>query len=260
MMDLNQVTISSSDIGRAVRFYECLGLRLIVDSRPRYVRMMVPGGNSTFSIHHTDSVTADESAPILYFESENLDDLVGNLELAGLTFDLHPVDQRWGWREAHLKDPDNNRLILYHAGENRKEPPWRITSQDFMIQPYLKEWIFLPEKSQYAKGKMPTAANYKLTAVKGLIHANLSWIIDGEKSQAEFKMALDGAKHKIDKIHTIRCYVEDGGIVSEQFNGERLVARALRKVITGGLLSVEFEHYPVNGASYSNLQIYRPLI
>ncbi|MEM7380928.1 MAG: VOC family protein, partial [Bacteroidota bacterium] len=37
-----------------------------------------------------------------------------------------PRDQSWLWREARLKDPDGNTLILYHAGENRKNPPWRI--------------------------------------------------------------------------------------------------------------------------------------
>ena len=37
-----------------------------------------------------------------------------------------PSDKRWLWREVRLKDPDNNQLILYFAGENRLNPPWRI--------------------------------------------------------------------------------------------------------------------------------------
>ena len=37
-----------------------------------------------------------------------------------------PVDQPWQWREARLRDPDGNRLCLFHAGENRLNPPWRL--------------------------------------------------------------------------------------------------------------------------------------
>ena len=48
------------------------------------------------------------------------------LQQQGIKFDLEPTDQRWGWREAHLRDPDGNRLILFHAGEFRKNPPWRV--------------------------------------------------------------------------------------------------------------------------------------
>jgi hypothetical protein len=37
-----------------------------------------------------------------------------------------PNNKSWLWREARLKDPDNNQLILYYAGINRQNPPWRI--------------------------------------------------------------------------------------------------------------------------------------
>jgi hypothetical protein len=30
------------------------------------------------------------------------------------------------WREAHLRDPAGNRVCLFHAGENRCNPPWRV--------------------------------------------------------------------------------------------------------------------------------------
>ena len=49
------------------------------------------------------------------------------LKQKGLKFDLDPTDQRWLWREARLKDPFNNQIILYYAGENRINPPWRIS-------------------------------------------------------------------------------------------------------------------------------------
>jgi hydroxymethylpyrimidine/phosphomethylpyrimidine kinase len=40
------------------------------------------------------------------------------------------VDQRWLWREAWLKDPAGNEICIYHAGENRRLPPWRIEGDD----------------------------------------------------------------------------------------------------------------------------------
>ena len=259
-MDLNQVTISASDLYRAVQFYECLGLRMIVDSRPRYVRMIMPRGNTTLSIPHRDHVTGDDCAPILYFESESLDHLVDNLQLSGVSFDQYPVDQRWGWREAHLKDPDGNRLILYYAAENRKNPPWRISAHAFTMQPYLKDWIFLPEKSDYTFGTKPSAATYRLRPNPDGIHATLNWTIEGQESFAEYAMVLDGKQHKIDESRSVRCYFEKDQIVSEQYKNNRMIARAIRNVILGGLLSVAFEHYPENKDSYTNLQIYRPLM
>ena len=37
-----------------------------------------------------------------------------------------PADERWLWREARLLDPSGNVICLYRAGDNRKNPPWRI--------------------------------------------------------------------------------------------------------------------------------------
>ena len=127
-MDLNQVTIYSPDVARAIDFYEKLGLRIIVDSRPRYVRFECPGGNSTLSLHETDE--ASVGGIVLYFECEDLDRKVEELIDNGIVFDEPPTDREWLWREATLRDPDGNRLILYFAGGNRKDPPWRVRTED----------------------------------------------------------------------------------------------------------------------------------
>lgn len=124
-MDLNQVTIPSRDLVVSVKFYKLLGLQLIVDSIPRYARFQCPSGDATFSIHHVEHLNLTEGLSI-YFECHDLDDRCNQLAQQGVEFDLEPTDQRWLWREAHLRDPDGNRLILYHAGKNRKNPPWRI--------------------------------------------------------------------------------------------------------------------------------------
>jgi len=32
----------------------------------------------------------------------------------------------WLWTDISLKDPDGHEVIIYHAGENKKNPPWRV--------------------------------------------------------------------------------------------------------------------------------------
>jgi len=51
---------------------------------------------------------------------------VAELMSKGIEFSADPKDQSWLWREACLKDPDGHIICLYHAGENRLNPPWRI--------------------------------------------------------------------------------------------------------------------------------------
>ena len=124
-MNLNQITIPSLDVEKAVNFYEILGLKLIVDALPRYVRFECPDGEATFSIHKVETLPKGNGLSI-YFEDENLDALVSKLKQKGITFISDPDDKTWLWREAHLEDPDGNHIILYYAGANRKNPPWRI--------------------------------------------------------------------------------------------------------------------------------------
>jgi hypothetical protein len=90
------------------------------------VRLECPDGDSTLSIHITENVTNFQNT-VLYFECENLDEEVKRLKGLGLTFEQEPIDQTWLWREAHLKDVDGNKVILFYAGENRKNPPWRVS-------------------------------------------------------------------------------------------------------------------------------------
>lgn len=124
-MNLNQITIPSLDVKKATEFYKKLSLILIVDALPRYVRFECPNGDSTFSIHKVDQLPKGEGISI-YFEVEDLDYEENILKEKGITFTNEPEDKPWLWREAHLKDPDDNQIILLNAGDNRKNPPWRI--------------------------------------------------------------------------------------------------------------------------------------
>jgi catechol 2,3-dioxygenase-like lactoylglutathione lyase family enzyme len=120
---LNQVTLAVSDLERSVDFYSRLGLQQIVAGEG-YARFACPDGDSTLSLEQVKTVPT--SATTVYLECEHLNETFSGLESAGFSFDHPPVDQPWLWREARLRDPDGNPLCLFHAGENRLNPPWRL--------------------------------------------------------------------------------------------------------------------------------------
>lgn len=124
-MNLNQVTVPTKDLIKSIGFYEKIGLKLIIKAIPTYARFECPEGDATFSIHLVDKLPQGNGI-MVYFECQNLDAYVAELVEKGISFDELPNDKRWIWREARLKDPDQNQLILYYAGKNRKNPPWRI--------------------------------------------------------------------------------------------------------------------------------------
>lgn len=132
-MNLNQVTIYTTKPVETAEFFEKLGLRLIVDSLPRYARLECPDGESTLSVSRLDSEA--ETRPLesaspnhikLYFECDDLDAEYERLTSLGIEFEQPPTDQTWLWREAYLRDPNGNKICLFHAADNRKNPPWRI--------------------------------------------------------------------------------------------------------------------------------------
>ncbi|MFT6322149.1 MAG: catechol 2,3-dioxygenase-like lactoylglutathione lyase family enzyme [Granulosicoccus sp.] len=124
-MNLNQITIPSLDLTQSIPFYKKLGLHLIVKSLPHYARFVCPDGGATFSIHQVEALPKGEGISV-YFECQDLDEYVNVLLEKGIKLEEMPNDKSWLWREARLKDVDNNQLILYFAGENRLNPPWRI--------------------------------------------------------------------------------------------------------------------------------------
>jgi len=121
-MNLNQVTLPVVDMGEAVSFYLTLGFTQIVDT-PHYARFECPEGDSTFSLSLEEKV---DNGTTIYFEHEALDEWVNMLQEKGIEISQSPEDKRYLWREAVLHDPSGNQIKLYWAGENRKNPPWRV--------------------------------------------------------------------------------------------------------------------------------------
>jgi predicted enzyme related to lactoylglutathione lyase len=122
-MRLNQITVTVPNLDAAWEFYSHLGLIPIVDARPRYARFQCPDGDSSFSLHQGEVRGAGTT---VYFECDDLDERVATLKAAGLAFTGAAEDKPWLWREAELFDPGGNRVLLYFAGENRLNPPWRL--------------------------------------------------------------------------------------------------------------------------------------
>ncbi len=125
-MAFNQVTIGCNELAESIEFYRRLGFSLIVNSPENgYARFEAPN-DITLSLHKGLPVPAGS---VLYFEHPALDIWVGQLGDEGVQFDQPPVDQRWGWREARLRDPAGNPLCLFSAGVNRRFPPWRVAAR-----------------------------------------------------------------------------------------------------------------------------------
>jgi hydroxymethylpyrimidine/phosphomethylpyrimidine kinase len=122
---LNQITVTGTNYERSVDFYRRLGLKQIVDSAETgYARFETAGG-VTLSVQ----IDPDEkiiATTAIYLECDDLDERVEKLARSGIAFEHGPRNQPWMWREARLRDPDGNIIFFYHAGENRRFPPWRI--------------------------------------------------------------------------------------------------------------------------------------
>ena len=123
-MNLNQVTLPAIDIKVSAAFFTKMGFCQIVESE-HYARFECPQGDATFSIHKAPHTQSSNGA-VIYFETADLDAKVAKLKELGFSFSQEPQDEPWLWREARLNDPSGNVICLYWAGENRRNPPWRI--------------------------------------------------------------------------------------------------------------------------------------
>ncbi|MGF1749219.1 MULTISPECIES: VOC family protein [Vibrio] len=128
-MNLNQITLAVHDIESAVKFYTTLGLTQIVGN-DYYARFSFPDGDATFSIYLDTEKKGLDCRGVVYFEHEDLDQLVEHLKSKGINFSQDPTMQTYLWREAALSDPSGNKIKLYWAGENRLNPPWKLEGKD----------------------------------------------------------------------------------------------------------------------------------
>jgi catechol 2,3-dioxygenase-like lactoylglutathione lyase family enzyme len=70
LMNLNQVTVASTDVRRSIDFYRSLGLVLMVEDLPSYARFECPEGDATFSVHQTGQPPVSPGV-VVYFECDD---------------------------------------------------------------------------------------------------------------------------------------------------------------------------------------------
>jgi catechol 2,3-dioxygenase-like lactoylglutathione lyase family enzyme len=122
---LNHITLPAADVAASATFYAHLGLMQIVASYPEYARLLSPLGETTLSLRRAEQSVGSPRASI-HFEVDDVDPAVERLKQEGFVFVCDPVDQPYLWREAITLDPDGHHVFIYHAGENRLDPPWRL--------------------------------------------------------------------------------------------------------------------------------------
>lgn len=126
---LNQITLGATNMAASVLFYQGLGLTLIVDSAPRYVRFEFPappdgGEPATLSLHEVSTNwKPPQDWPLIYFELDDVDAFIAEKNLKPLAA---PEMKSYAWREADVIDPSGNRIRLYTAGKARRFPDWRV--------------------------------------------------------------------------------------------------------------------------------------
>jgi len=136
---------------------------------------------------------------VVYFEIEELDAYVNKLIGEGIEFEELPKDQVWLWREARLKDVDGNQLILYYAGENRKNPPWRLGNKK------LKKMLF-PELESERLRLRGFTINDKYEMFNVYAHSEVvkHYDLDAMKDVNEAKEIIDLFIHRFNNNIGIR--------------------------------------------------------
>ena len=126
-MNLNQVTLPVRDMDVSTEFYRRLGFLQIVDT-PHYARFACPDDGATFSLSLDEELADNKNlnGAVIYFEHQELDAWVAEVQQRGIQFEQLPTEQSYLWREASLRAPSGNKIKLYWAGENRLNPPWRV--------------------------------------------------------------------------------------------------------------------------------------
>lgn len=120
---INHMSVPTKNLAASIAFYRQMGLTQIVDSQENSYARFEAANGVTLSIQ---GGCAQSGGTTIYLESGALDAWVAYLARRGVRFDQMPKDEDWGWREAHLADPDGNRICLYQAAEYRRFPPWRL--------------------------------------------------------------------------------------------------------------------------------------
>lgn len=84
-------------------------------------------GDETLSIEKHDGAIQPAAQLGLEFPTPAaLDAYAAGLRLKGVAVAEGPIDRSWLWRDARVFDPDGHEWMLFFAGKNKLDPPWRV--------------------------------------------------------------------------------------------------------------------------------------
>ena len=117
--DVTVVSVPVTDQDQAKKFYtDTLGLRLIRDDSSvpgiRWVQVAPPGGGTALTLVTWFETMPPGSLRGLVLATDDLDRDYQRLHDLGVSFDQPPAQQPWA-KEAVLRDPDDNQLVLQQA-------------------------------------------------------------------------------------------------------------------------------------------------
>jgi catechol 2,3-dioxygenase-like lactoylglutathione lyase family enzyme len=129
-MRLSHVTLQASDIPRSRAFYIALGFEILVDEAHycRFLTRIDEGpGDETLSIEkHAGAIQPAAQLGLEFPTPAALDAYAAVLRLKGVAVAEGPIDRSWLWRDARVFDPDFHEWMLFFAGKNKLDPPWRV--------------------------------------------------------------------------------------------------------------------------------------
>ena len=106
---LSAVTLITSDMARAVRFYEALGFeRLYGGAEAEFTSYRA--GSGYLNLAYRAGMTEGPLWGRSIFYVRDVDEVYRTAVAAGFAPEFAPRDARWGERYFHLRDPDGHEL------------------------------------------------------------------------------------------------------------------------------------------------------
>jgi lactoylglutathione lyase len=113
---LQTIVLYVSDVERAAHFYrDQLGLQQVYENEGR---LAVQCGPTRLFLHPTEEPERGPWNLELYFQVEDVDDVVSRLRAQGVGVLLEPTDEPWGERNAGILDPDGYPVYLTQSLED----------------------------------------------------------------------------------------------------------------------------------------------
>lgn len=112
---INAVTMATTDMARAVAFYQALGFALHYGGpKAQFTSLRI--GECAINLRQADGPDAAPMVRIIFWVSD-VDAQHAHLLEAGLTPDFAPRDASWGERYFHIADPDGHGLSFARRHE-----------------------------------------------------------------------------------------------------------------------------------------------